>query len=290
MRGLCLGVMVAVAFATVPAFAADRPADPASPVGIAGQFIIDTAGGRSYNDAYAVTRNDYNPHGIDLDALIAKLGLAKVSEDGTGAAVAPGELSILPQFNTPGGKFSPNADTPPMIPFAFLADGQCQAGYAVGFPAPSATYVADIGDAPCSAYSVEDEQFGLYRQLEARLGDADLEGAVRAAYTAAAAYSVAHGNYFVRDGVFAPLRDAIAAALAADYDTVVVPEEAAADLDAARVCLAVPGTELRIATNTYGDGITLAAVTDRRIFAYDYDPHKSSEIKVVTAADCMKPN
>ena len=121
------------------------------------------------------------------------------------------------------------------------------------------------------------------------LSDPDLELAVRAAYNGAAAFAAAHGNYFARDGVFAPLRDAVAAASASAYPSVVVPADIAADLDAAKVCLAAPGTELRIASNTYGDGITLVAVTDRRVFAYDYDPHQAAEIKVVAAADCIKP-
>jgi hypothetical protein len=121
------------------------------------------------------------------------------------------------------------------------------------------------------------------------LSDGELEMAVRAAYSGAAAFAAAHGNYFARDGVFAPLRDAVAAASASAYPSVVVPADIAADLDAAKVCLAAPGTELRIASNTYGDGITLVAVTDRRVFAYDYDPHQAAEIKVVAAADCIKP-
>lgn len=119
------------------------------------------------------------------------------------------------------------------------------------------------------------------------LSDGELEMAVRAAYSAAAAFAAAHGNYFARDGVFGPLHDAVAAASAAAYPAVVVPADIAADLDAAKVCLAAPGTELRVASNTYGDGITLVAVTDRRVFAYEYDPHKSSDIKVLAAADCM---
>lgn len=121
------------------------------------------------------------------------------------------------------------------------------------------------------------------------LSDGELEMAVRAAYSGAAAFAAAHGNYFARDGVFAPLRDAVAAASASAYPSVVVPADLAADLDAAKVCLAAPGTELRIGSNTYGDGITLVAVTDRRVFAYDYDPHQAAEIKVVAAADCIKP-
>jgi len=121
------------------------------------------------------------------------------------------------------------------------------------------------------------------------LADAELEMVVRAAYTGAAALASAHGNYFARDGVTSPLHDAVAAAVSAAYPAVVVPADFFADLDAAKICLATAGTELRVATNTYGDGITLVAVTDARLFAYDYDPHAGADIKVVAAADCIKP-
>lgn len=123
------------------------------------------------------------------------------------------------------------------------------------------------------------------------LSDTDLELAVRTAYTGASGFATTHGNYFARDGVFAPLHDAIAAELTkANFGTVAVPADATADLAAARVCLSAPGTELRIATNTFGDGVTLVAVTDTRYFAYTYDPHEADDIKVTAAADCMKLN
>ena len=140
-----------------------------------------------------------------------------------------------------------------------------------------------------SASSPPSEPSGSAPGIPQGLGDGELEMAVRAAYTAASAFALAHGNYFARDGVFAPLRDAVATATTAAYPAAIVPAAAAADLDAARVCLTAPGTELRIATNTYGDGVTLVAVTDKRFFAYDYDPHQAAEITVVAAADCIKP-
>src|SRR5690349_16143932 len=62
------------------------------------------------------------------------------------------------------------------------------------------------------------------------LSDAELEMAVRAAYTAAASFASAHGNYFARDGVVAPLHDAVASAVIAAYSSVVVPADAFADL------------------------------------------------------------
>ena len=120
------------------------------------------------------------------------------------------------------------------------------------------------------------------------LSDAELELIVRAAYTAASAFAVTHGNYFARDGVFPPLRDAVAVGVAKDFAAVTVPATPAADVDAARVCSAPTTTELRIATNTYGDGVSLVAVTAERAFAYDYDPHKSPDIAIVAASDCTK--
>jgi len=127
--------------------------------------------------------------------------------------------------------------------------------------------------------------------IAAGLSDAELERAVRAAYTGASAYALAHGNYFARDGVVPPLRAAVAAELAAEgFSAVAVPDQPAADVAAARVCLAAPGPELRIGANIFGDGVTLVAVTDVRYFAYVYDPHAADDIKVTAAADCVKPN
>ena len=127
--------------------------------------------------------------------------------------------------------------------------------------------------------------------VPAGMSDADLERVVRAAYTGASAYALAHGNYFARDGVLPPLREAVAAELAAEgFSAVALPEEPVADLEAARVCLAAPGTELRIGANIFGDGVTLVAVTDTRYFAYVYDPHAADDIKVTAAADCTKLN
>jgi hypothetical protein len=122
------------------------------------------------------------------------------------------------------------------------------------------------------------------------LSDTDLELAVRAAYNGAAAFAVAHGNYFARDGVFGPLRDAVSTEILEEgFSTIVVPSLPAADLAAARLCLAAPGTELRIVPSTYGDGLTLVAVTDARDFIYAYDPHLAADIKITAAEASIKP-
>ena len=283
---LLVGLAVAL-----PAQAADPLADPASPVGLVGKVIVDQAAGRSRDAALAAGSSDSNPYGLADDALLAAAGVKKMSPDASVAARAS-ELSILPQFTTPGGKFTASAETPPTIPFAFLKSGKCQAGYVAGYPAPAETHSVDLTGKPCSAASVDDLNAEAYRAIEAAphsLSDADLELAVRAAYAAASALSSASGNYFARDGAFVPLRDAIAAAeLTAGFDNLIVPETAAADLATATKCRTAVGTELRIATNTYGDGVSLVAVTDSRVFSYHYDPHEKAEIVVAPAADCTK--
>ena len=123
------------------------------------------------------------------------------------------------------------------------------------------------------------------------LNDSALELAVRAAYNGAAAFAAAHGNYFARDGVFVPLRDAVSTELLEEeFAGVVVPAGPFADLAAARTCLAAPGTELRMVGSEYGDGLNLLAVTDTRDFIYAYNPHEPADIKVTPAEPCIKPN
>ena len=158
-----------------------------------------------------------------------------------------------------------------------------------------ATMPALAQDASSSASSASEasslEPSSSAEPTPAGLSDSDLELAVRAAYTGASAFAAANKNYFARDGVFAPLREAVAAELAKqNFTTVTVPADPVADIEAGRVCLSAPGTELRIATNTFGDGVTLIAVTDTRYFAYAYDPHEADDIKITAAADCIKPN
>jgi hypothetical protein len=118
--------------------------------------------------------------------------------------------------------------------------------------------------------------------------DAELEQIVRVAYTAAVAYARKDTNYFARDGVTDPLRSAIEDELGRQSLTFVnVPEKPVADLEAAQICT-VDGTELRFAVNMFGDSISLAAVTDERVFSYHYDPHEDAAIVVAPARDCAK--
>jgi hypothetical protein len=116
--------------------------------------------------------------------------------------------------------------------------------------------------------------------------DAELEQVVRVAYTAAADYARKNTNYFSRDGVVDPLRSAIEDELGRQGLTFVeVAGKPSADLAAATVC-AADGTEVRFAVTVFGDSITLAAVTDERVFSYHYDPHENAAIAVAPAAAC----
>src|SRR3569623_1185411 len=102
--------------------------------------------------------------------------------------------------------------------------------------------------------------------------DGELEQLVRAGYQAAIDYAATNSNYFARDGVTAPLRDAIAAGIsAAGISGVDVAVKPSSSLAAARICLGRAGTELRFVVNVFGDGLSLAAVTATRGFAYDFD-------------------
>jgi hypothetical protein len=120
--------------------------------------------------------------------------------------------------------------------------------------------------------------------------DADLERIVRSAYSAAAAYAKANGNYFSPDGEYEPLTVAIGAGLAKDgFASVAVPDEPVVDLDAARKCISGRArTELRFAITLFGDALTLAATTGSRTFSYHYDPHEAPAIVVAPAARCLK--
>ncbi len=112
---------------------------------------------------------------------------------------------------------------------------------------------------------------------------------VRVAYGAAATHARTNSNYFARDEVFAPLRNAVAAEMAsAGFAEVLVPQSPAADLDASLACVVGGGTELRISITIFGDGVSLAAVSDKRAFAYAYDPHQNAAIVVTPAGDCER--
>lgn len=118
--------------------------------------------------------------------------------------------------------------------------------------------------------------------------DAELEQIVRVAYTAAASYARKNVNYFARDGLTDPLRSAIEDELGRQNLSLVnVAAAPSADLAGARTC-ASEGVELRFAVNLFGDGISLAAATARRVFSYHYEPREEAAIVVAPSQDCTK--
>ena len=118
--------------------------------------------------------------------------------------------------------------------------------------------------------------------------DSELESIVRAAYSAATAHARSNRNYFARDDAFEALHQAIEDELGRQgHEDVEVAETAAASLEAAQVC-APRGVVLRIAVNVFGDGISLAAASPKRVFSYHYEPHESSSIVVAPAEACAE--
>lgn len=116
--------------------------------------------------------------------------------------------------------------------------------------------------------------------------DADLEAMVRAAYVAATEVARLDLNYFERDGKPEALHEAIIGGLiGAGYEDVAVEMAADTEPERIRAC-ASSGTVLRYAVNVFGDGISLAAASEKRVFSYQYDPHQSLEIVVDKAAPC----
>ena len=114
--------------------------------------------------------------------------------------------------------------------------------------------------------------------------DAKLESIVRAAYVAATTYARGQTNYFARDGEIDGLEVAIGDELGRQGLTA-VEVVTAVDLDDARKC-AMGGIELRFAVTVFGDGISLAAASPKRVFSYHYDPHEDAAIVVAHADNC----
>lgn len=118
--------------------------------------------------------------------------------------------------------------------------------------------------------------------------DSELEAIVRAAYTGALARARANSNYFARDDDFTDLRAAIAGEISRQgYSRVDIAASPSADLAEARSCTD-GGTALRIAVNMFGDGISLAAASNKRVFSYHYDPHEDPAVVVAPSSACGK--
>jgi hypothetical protein len=122
----------------------------------------------------------------------------------------------------------------------------------------------------------------------AMLDDAGLEQAVRAAYTGARNFALAHKNYFTRDGVFIPLREAVSLEIGIEGlgGSIVVAPEPAESIKAASACLPAPGAELRMVPTMFGDGIAIVAVSSTRLFAYSLEPRKAADVQITSGKPC----
>lgn len=151
--------------------APDVLADSSSAVGKAGGVILDAIAGRTFAEAFHTTRSPSNPFAIDLNAVAAAAGAKALASDGGGVA-AEGQLSILPQFNTPQAKFGASEATPAIIPFAFMVGGHCAGGYAVGFPAATKVMSSDLAGHVCSATAIDDALADQYAKQVASAKEA----------------------------------------------------------------------------------------------------------------------
>lgn len=291
------------------ALAVESAPDAPTPVDRLGQEILAFVAGRTYEEALGVTQNPYNPFNLDGESLLRAAGLYFIEPDTT-RQVFEGTLSISPEFETPDRAFSAAEATPAIVPFAFVTEGSCHGGYVSGFPVADQVATVDMSSRVCSAQTVKDivaaeyhaaavtvEQPGAIPPIEevpvkfdpANPTDYDLEMIVYIAYGAARDFALANDNYFVAPGgTFEPLRAAIVGRLEKEgYGAVELPTEPASSPEDAREC-AAPGrkTQLHVASPAGGAGLTLAAVTDTRMSAYDYDPDKGPDITVTTAQPC----
>lgn len=317
MRSFLFGLMLA-AF-VLPAAAQTLPGTPASPdtpEGLVGDAVLYFVGGRTREEAGG---DEFNPFGMDADSLLFHVGAFFIVSEFTGEPVKEGDLSIYPQFAMPRGAGTPSAETPPIIPFALLQQGTCHAGYVTGFPVPDTVYDLDLSDAICHADTVEQILHDAYQTAQAPTQDPiedpieeptapaeepapdqppgfdpaspldlELQNAVYAAYNAAYSLAVGSADYYFWDGSdFGPTRDAIVAALADQgLSRVTVGDAPVAGPAEARACAAPGTTELRIAFTPDRLGITVAAASSDRVYAYEYDYAISPDLRVTEARTC----
>ncbi|MGN6102985.1 MAG: hypothetical protein ACTHOR_17740, partial [Devosia sp.] len=166
MNGLAASFAALTLALSVPALAAG-PAAPGTPVDKAGQVILEAVAGRSYAEAFAKSQSPTNPFGIDLDRVAAAAGAEKANGDLAGGAAKPGQLSILPQFNTPDPRFGMSDISPAIIPFAANIGGTCLGGYATGYPTPDRVIALDMADLECSAAAIARQLAATYPLKEA---------------------------------------------------------------------------------------------------------------------------
>jgi len=316
MRRLLLSLVFAAL--AVPAAAQTLPGAPATqgtPEWLVGDAILYFVAGRTREEA----GNDaFNPFGIDADSLLFYVGAFFIVGDFSGEPLKEGELALFPQYAMPRGEGTPSAETPPVMPFAMVRQGQCLGGYVTGFPVPDTTYVLDMMGALCHADTVEEMLRDSYAQAApadqpaaaegptvpetseapavpspiafdpALPQDRQLQDAVYAAYNAAHALAMADAGYAFWNGTdFTPVRDAVTTALAdAGLGGIAVADAPLADPAAAKACAEPDTTVLRLAFTPDRGGITVAAASDSRVHAYEYDHSISSDLRVTEVRDC----
>lgn len=307
-----LGVSAALVLAlTGAALAQPTPGVPAAPESVQariGAVMLYFVGGRSRAEA---GDDAFNPFGMDADSLLFDAGAFFIVSDWTEAPLKEGELAVYPQFVMPRGQGTPSPATPPIIPFAVLQQGVCHAGYVAGYPVPDTVYAVELGAAPCHAESVVQLVADAYLLAQpepevpvtpgpaelpagtpgfdpAAPRDEDLQSAVYAAYQAVYDQALATPNYQFWDGSdFAPAREAVTAALAeAGFGRLGVAAAPAADPVAAMACAQPGETALRIAFTPDRLGITVAAASARRVYAYRYDFAISPDLQIIAPRDC----
>ena len=315
MRKLLLSL--AFAALALPAAAQTLPGTPATegtPEWLVGDAVLYFVGGRTREEAGS---DPFNPFGIDPDALLFHVGAFFIVGEFAGEALKEGELALYPQYAMPRGKATPSAETPPVIPFAMMKGGECLGGYVTGYPVPDSTYAVDMTDALCHADTVEQMLRDSYAQATpaeqpstpveeptapeipqapavplafdpAFPRDLQLQDAVYAAYTAAYGLAIADADYAFWNGTdYAPALAAVTTALAdAGLGQITVADVPAADTDSAKACAEPGTTAVRLAFTPDRSGITVAAASDSRVYAYQYDNSISSDLMVTEVRDC----
>jgi hypothetical protein len=312
-RTFALIAAIASAVSLTPALAQDTPpaiapAEAGTWQALAGEAILYYVGGRTLADTGG---DPFNPYEIDGEGLLYTLGSFFVTTTYEGGAVHEGEVSIYPQFNTPLAAFEPSTATPGIIPFALMKGGVCFGGYVSGYPVPETTYAVDMTDQICHAAIVEEIVYAQYLATNpvetepqpdpepedepvaptgtfdpANPLDIDLDVAVWAAYNAAYALAIADPDYFfIRDGNFDTIRDAITAQLVNENLPGIAVIHAATEAEAYG-CAPAGTTQIRIAFTAGDAGITLVAASSRSVSTYVYNPDVSADLDIDYARGC----
>ncbi|MDR3470219.1 MAG: hypothetical protein P4M09_00755 [Devosia sp.] len=141
---------------------ATAPAPKGSDIDKLGQVILAAVDGRSVKQALDGGADQDNPFAIDADQLLLAAGVYFLSDANNAGAIAKSELSIFPDYVTPGDRFEANQKTQPIMPFAFNRGGICQGGYVTGYPVPDTIYAVDMHGKVCNAGTIDDEVRAAY--------------------------------------------------------------------------------------------------------------------------------